>query len=386
MIIFWCVLGAIAGVIAGLIPGLHSNNISALIAMGPFLGIEATAFMLSLGLTQAMTEFIPSTFIGAPSESTFESVLPAHKMLLSGRAYEAVCLTTLGAVIATVFGIIITPIFFEILIKNSNELMQITPIVLVFALIVFLNGENGIKKIFALIVIVSSSAHGLYFKGQIFPLITGYFGLAGALYSLKEKTNTPRQRFACEINSKAIYEAVIGIIGGAVVSIMPGIGSNTAAGLIKVFRNQKETKNYLSMLGAINSANFFFSFATLLALSKTRNGIMIAVEETIIPQKNWLILGSSILLASAGIGGLMTIFIARRATGFFTQSRIKKATMFAIIFMIGLVFLLNGLIGLIALFFSTTTGLLAISTKIRRSICMSSLIVPALFFYLFVLT
>ena len=44
----------------------------------------------------------------------------------------------------------------------------------------------------------------------------------------------------------------------------------------------------------------------------------------------------------------------------------------------------NGANGLIVLLFSTALGLLVISKGVKRSTCMSALIVPALFYYLFI--
>ena len=386
--IFWCLLGSGAGIIAGLIPGLHSNNIAIILAITPFFGIEITAFMLSMCITQSFVEFIPSTFIGAPSENTFESVLPAHKLLLEGKALDAIYHTIFGGLIAVIVGTLLTIPFFIFLEQNSNQILILTPIILILALIIFITEEKNFKKkLIILFIIIAAGGQGILFKDQIFPLITGYFGIAGILYSIKNKENLSfvKQNNECEINKESAKDALIGVIGGAIVSIMPGIGSNTAGGIINVFRKTTTPKNYLTMLGAINTSNFFFSFAMLLALSKARNGTMIALSDKIFYTQETLFIGTIIMLFSAGIGGLATIIIAKKAIKLFNEKNIKLLNIFCLIFMIILVGVMNGVIGIITLFFATVLGIYTLTQNVRRSTLMSSLIVPTILFYLFIL-
>jgi len=390
MIIFFCLLGAICGIIAGIIPGLHSNNIAVLLAASPFFGMEITAFMLSLCTVQSFVDFIPSTFLSAPSENTFEGVLPGHKMLLEGRGIEAICLTTAGGIVAVLIGSTLTPIFFMFIEQNSEQLIQITPLVLIIALFTFIIWEKGINgKLIALFVIIAAGAQGILFQNQVFPLITGYFGIAGTLYALNERPSQIKQTENAQIKLSMLKDSPAGIIGGAIVAVMPGIGSNTAAGIINLFKNKVTDSNnnekYLAMLGAINVSNFFFSFATLLALSKARNGAMLAIQEKIMYTENTLFYGTLIMIISAGIGGLSAIWIAKKAAKFLKNNKTKTLSIGTILFMILLVGALNGVLGLIALFFSTALGIFVLTKKAKRSLCMSSLIVPTLFFYLFIL-
>lgn len=342
--------------------------------------------MLSMCITQIFTEFIPSIFFGAPSENTFESILPAHRMFLEGKAIEAICLSTTGALVAIIAGAIITPLFFLFIEQNSKEIILVTPIVLAFALIIFVTSEKTPKRIIlAFFAVIAAASQGMLFENQIFPLITGYFGIAGILYSLKEKTILIKQNETVSINFSTIKESLIGMIGGSIVSIMPGIGSNTAAGIINTFRNKKSTNEYLAMLGAINASNFFFSYSTLFALSKARNGGMLALQNKIFFTQETFFIGTLIMLFAAGIGGLAAIIISKKLIKLFTPNFIKKISVCTLIFMILLVIILNGFLGLITLIFSTALGLFVITNGLRRSICLSSLIVPVLFFYLFIL-
>jgi len=384
--ILWCLTGALAGIIAGLIPGLHSNNVAIILSVSPLFGEEAMAFMLSLCITQAFTEFIPSMLIGIPSENSFESILPMHRLALEGRAFHGICLTTFGALTAVIAGSILTPIFFIFIEQNSSNIITATPAVLFFALITFIAEGKTIKqKLTVLFVIIAAGMQGLLFQNQIFPLITGYFGIAGTFYSLKDEAVKTKQFFKTEIDIGKIKEALVGMIGGAIVSIMPGIGSNTAGGIIKQFRENKNTEDYLTMLGAINASNFFFSFAMLIALFKARNGTMLALGEKIVLTHQSLFNGTIIMLFSAGIGGLASILLAEHALKLFDGKKQKTLGVASILLMIILTFVFNGTQGLLALACASALGIYVISKKIRRSTCMSSLIVPAMLFYLFIL-
>jgi putative membrane protein len=387
MILVWILFGCIAGIIAGLTPGLHSNNVSIILLATPFFGDEITAFILSMCITQAFTDFIPSIFIGAPSENTFESTLPGHRMLLEGKAYEAICYTTLGGLIAIIAGAILTPLFFLFIEQNSEQIIMITPLVLIFAIICFVTSEKGLnKKIWVLFAIIAAATQGILFQDQIFPLITGYFGIAGTLHSLKDKPLSAKQEAHAEIRNDSIIDSLIGVCGGAIVSIMPGIGSNTAAGIINAFRRTTNTKNYLAMIGSINVSNFFFSFATLFALSKARNGAMLALQNKILYTQNTLFIGTIIMFLAAGIGGISALILAKKAMKYFDEKNLRALSISTIILMIILVGTFNGINGLIALVFSTALGLLVITKGVKRSTCMSALIVPVLFFYCFMLT
>lgn len=385
MILLSCLIGAFLGIIAGLTPGLHTNTISALIALSPFFGKEIMTLVLSMSIVQSFVEFIPSTFLGVPSTTTFEGVLPAHKMLLEGRGLEAITLTVFGGIIGTIISVISIPLFFLIIEQNKKEIILLTPIILILALIIMIQQETTEKKkIVSLIIILIAGTQGILFKNQIFALITGYFGIAGTLYALKEKNIYKKQENEIKIEKKT-NESILGLIGGAIVAVMPGIGSNTAAGIIKTFKLKIDEKGYLTMLGSINTVNFFFGFITLFALNKTRNGAMIAIQDKTMLTEETMLLGVIIMLISAGIGGISTIILSKKIIKYFNEKNTKKLNKISLGIMILVVFLQGGIIGILASIFSTALGLLVITNKVKRSLCMSSLILPTLFFYLFIL-
>jgi len=385
MIIF-LLLGILTGTITGLIPGIHSNNVSLLLLASPLFGFEAVVFTLSMCITQSFVDFIPAIFIGAPSTDTFEGVLPGHKLFIQGRGFEAICLTVFGGIIALIFGSIILSPFLIFINESWMGIRFFIPIILLFILgVIILNEENKQKKIIIVFVIFLAASHGLMFTDQIFPLIVGYFGIPTIIYSLDKIPLLKKQNEKTKIEIKTFFEGIIGIVGGIIVSVLPGIGSNLAAGTIRIFRDKIKTENYLVLLGSINTSAFFFSFSVLFILEKTRNGAMVVLREQIFFTPEEYILGIATMLLAGGFGGIITIFLAKKATYFFSQNRTKLFSILSIIVMIGSVFLFNGLVGLIVLFFSSTLGFFVILKKVNRSSCLASLIVPTMFFYIFIL-
>lgn len=382
----YILIGTILGIIAGLIPGLHTNNIALIVATLPILGEDLSIILLTTAIVQTFVEFIPSTYLGAPTSNTFEGVLPAHKMLLEGNGREAVFLSVYGGIIGMGVSLLTTPIFFLFLQNNKQEILLATPIILTFAIILMiLSEETKNKKIIALFVTIAAATQGMLFTNQIFPLISGYFGLATLLYAIKDKNVFTKQIEQAVNSEKGIILPVLGSFGGAIVALMPGIGSNTAARIIRTFLPAINEKDYLKMIGAINTANFFFGYATLFAINKTRNGAMIVLQDKITLTQTQLVNGIIIMVIATGIGAIVTLALSKKASELFNESKLIIMTYASIILIIILVLLFNGVIGLICLFFATALGLFVNATKVKRSLCMNSLIVPVLFFYLFTL-
>jgi len=357
----------------------------ALLALSsPFFGLEFTVFMLSMSIVHTFVDFIPSVFLGAPSSDTFEGVLPAHKLFLEGKAFEATCLTVFGGIIALIGGALISPLFFLFIVESSEAIILFTPVILIFSLIVLILSESTKKKmLIALFVVLAAGGQGMLFSNQIFPLITGYFGIPTIVYSLKDVKRV-EQIMQAKIELGRGVDALVGLIGGAIVSVIPGIGNNVASGIIRVFKNIK-SENYLVLLGSINTSNFFFSYAVLFALSKTRNGVMISLKEKIFFTPESFYIGVIVMVFAGLVGAIITLLFALKASKFFSKQKALLFSILSIVVMILSVFIFNGPLGIITLIFSSALGFFVLFNKVKRSCCMASLIIPALFFYVFIL-
>ena len=92
------------GSLTGLIPGFHVNNVALiLLALSPALlelGIplaSVAAIIVSTGTVHTFLNYIPSALIGAPDGDTALSLLPGHRMLLSGNAARGVAWSARGS-------------------------------------------------------------------------------------------------------------------------------------------------------------------------------------------------------------------------------------------------------------------------------------------------
>ena len=96
--------GVMLGSLTGLIPGFHVNNVALiLLALSPALldlGIplaSVAAIIVSTGTVHTFLNYIPSALIGAPDGDTALSLLPGHRMLLSGNAARGVAWSARGS-------------------------------------------------------------------------------------------------------------------------------------------------------------------------------------------------------------------------------------------------------------------------------------------------
>ena len=103
-LLFALFFGVAMGSLTGLIPGFHVNNVALiLLALSPvFLswGIPLSAvaaIIVSTGTVHTFLNYIPSALLGAPDGDTALSLLPGHRMLLSGNAPRGVAWSSRGS-------------------------------------------------------------------------------------------------------------------------------------------------------------------------------------------------------------------------------------------------------------------------------------------------
>ena len=92
------------GTLTGIIPGFHVNNVALiLLALAPgllSLGIPLSAvagIIVSTGTVHTFLNYIPSALMGAPDADQALSLLPGHRMLLSGNAARGVAWSARGS-------------------------------------------------------------------------------------------------------------------------------------------------------------------------------------------------------------------------------------------------------------------------------------------------
>jgi putative membrane protein len=120
-LIGFALLGALAGAFLALVPGLHIYNVAGgllLLAAGGSAGLgNEPLALLCVGLVVgwAMVNTIPSVFLFAPDDANAFTVLPATRLLLRGRGFEATMLVGAGSLGALICLALLAPALSDLL-------------------------------------------------------------------------------------------------------------------------------------------------------------------------------------------------------------------------------------------------------------------------------
>src|SRR3989344_4001595 len=234
-------LGILTGIFTGLIPGIHINLVSVLmLSFSAFLLSIASplilaVYIIAMSITHSFLNVLPAVFLGAPESSdNILTVLPGHRMLLQGKAYEAILLTVIGSFLAIIIGIILTPLLLMFLPKMYNGLNNYIPYILLIVVFFLIFREK--QKLVSLFIFLLAGVFGLIvlnlnIKNPLFPLLSSLFGVAGLLVSLKDNIKIPPQIIdKIHIPKLDALKAVSSAsIVGTFVSILPGLGPAEAA-------------------------------------------------------------------------------------------------------------------------------------------------------------
>ena len=205
------------------------------------------------------------------------------------------------------------------------------------------------------------------------------------ILSIKNKIKIPEQEIESPSRklTKPLAGAFLGsLIASPISSLLPGIGSGQAAVIGNLIAKANK-KGFLVLLGATNTLVMGFSFLSLYAISKTRTGAAVAVQQLIGQlQTNTLILIITITL----ITGIIAFFLTKQIAKFFSQHINKinytKVSIITLLILIGITILISGFPGLAILIASTLTGIYCISLKTKRTNMMGCLLLPTIILYL----
>ncbi|MFH1450469.1 MAG: tripartite tricarboxylate transporter permease, partial [archaeon] len=292
-ILVFMLLGCGLGIITGLVPGIHINMVSALVvaslpALAGFSEISIATMIMAMSVTHTFLDFIPSVLFGAPEGDTALSVLPGHKMLLNGRALEAIKLTGLGSLVSLLITacvfipvVALLPIAYDFIKPNILYL-------LIFVTCVSIGTEKKILSALGLFLfsgmfgffLLNSS---LFDSGIIFPALSGMFGISTMLLSLRgESVIPPQVRAKISIGGWSVLKnSFLGSIAGMIVGMLPGLGGAQATYLVQQLSKKGSTREFLVAASGVNTANIIFTLVVLYALGKMRSGIVIAIDQVV---------------------------------------------------------------------------------------------------------
>ncbi|MEK6963772.1 MAG: tripartite tricarboxylate transporter permease [Nanoarchaeota archaeon] len=386
-------LGITTGILTGLTPGVHINLVSLLILqftpfLLPYFSLLALAtFIMSMSITHTFLDTIPSIFLGAPDSSTALGVLPGHRYLLRGNGLMAVKLTILGSFGALLIGIAFFPLFVY-LTRFYEGVAPYTKWVLLIVVLFMLLREK--EKTWAFVVFLLSGMLGclvfsLPLQDPLFPLLSGLFGIATLLISLKDKNPIPEQHIldTTELDENKTFKALAaGVSSGFITAVLPGVSGAIAAVIsLQVFKDLGD-HGFMILQGAINTVGMVLSIAALLVLDKARNGSIIVLRELTgqlgLSLSIWFLVVS---LVAGGFSVWLTLTIGKVFSKWMSRINYALLCWLIITFVTILAYWLSGWLGLLVLFISSMVGLIPALKKVARTQTMGCLLLPVLLFF-----
>lgn len=434
-------MGVLTGILTGLIPGFHVNNVALiLLSIVPifvstfdflvesgfssnFIFLLISLYIICTSISHTFLDCIPSTFLGAPDPDTALSVLPAHSLFTEGKGYEAVAFSAMGSFGAVVFCfVLLVPVRFIIgePFLFYDTLKQLMFFVLLAISILMIGTEKGkieakfikgiyqsiLGMLFALFVFILSGIFGIVLfnlsldspigtsSPVLFPALAGLFGISTLVNSLMTKPFIPKQNIKeIKIGKKrrktSVLSVVTGSLGGILVSIIPGITGATGTVLALNARGDSSKRQTIVTLSAVNTACAFFVVVMMFVIRRARSGAALAVMDILSIEK-WsgdfvpvnLVYFLIALVFSGSLSYLFTLFCGKIFAKKFANVNYNMLVNITIFFVVIMVFLFTGLIGLFVLLVATLIGLLPVFWGVRRSHCMGVLLVPILLYFI----
>lgn len=438
-------LGVLTGLVPGIhVNTISFLIISSLAPISLFVsrllsGFEFTNFelllfisMLVMGclITHTFLDFIPSTFLGAPEGETALAVLPAHEMLLEGKGYEAVKASALGSFAASFIALcMILParLVMGDPVNLYERLIPFIPLILFLVVLVLVLQEGtsfidfrpktvavGIFLLSGLLGFVVLTPSGLYTYNwtlieqggtpntslMMFPMFTGLFGISNLLVSLMDDPDVPEQKtegVEIQVGKKSKVRGIIsGTFSGGLVGWLPGITAAAATAVTRVFTPQEvdeETKSreYIMAVSAVDTSCAIFTLVALFVIMKARSGAMQAIlrinEGHIqgwisimeVPDLFLLLLFSVVI--SASVAYLLTLVIGKKFTVIHQKIEYSKLSKGIIAFLIMMIIVLSGPIGLFIALISTAIGVIPPLYGVKRVHLMGCIIFPIILFF-----
>jgi putative membrane protein len=187
----------------------------------------------------------------------------------------------------------------------------------------------------------------------------------------------------------SLVSIVTGSITGIFVSIIPGTTTATGTVIAMNVRQKSTPEQTIVTLSSVNTAVSFFVIVVLFVLLRARSGVTIAVNE-LIAVETWSSLAMPValvyllmfLVLAGGLSYFLTLYIGKIFAKQFTHIPYTKLLLGTILFVLTLVFLFTGVMGLVVLFTAICIGFLPVCWGVRRSHCMGVLMIPIILYFL----
>lgn len=394
-------LGITAGILTGITPGIHINLVSVVVvSMLPFLSkyadfVSLACFILAMSVTHTFLDFIPSIFLGAPEEATALGVLPGHRYLLKGYGLMAVKLSVLGSLGAVFLSILLFPALVPLVTLLYPYLQPLVGYMLIVVVAFMILRDR--KKLWALFVFLLSGVFGIVvfnipnLSDPLFPMLSGLFGIATMILSLKDTNCIPPQEEQQVVKVRrgiAIKALLSGQFSGWLTAMFPGLGPSTAAIVSLQITRKLGDHGFMILSGSINTVNFVLSLVMLYSFDKARNGSIIALQkiaaffhltELTIPL---LIIFLACTLIAGVLSAVIAFWVGKVFSRYISKINYKLLLWLIMLFIVFLTFLLTSWLGLFILCVSTAIGFISPIVKVTRTHAMGCLLLPVILYFM----
>ncbi len=386
------------GTFTGLIPGLHVNNITpvmvGLAAASGLPPINLVILIVAMMTTHIFISYIPATFLGAPEVGTELSVLPAHRLLLEGRGYEAIRLTAFGGLGALMIGATLAlPLSLVFLPAYEIGRPHMHWLLLAITGIMIALEHSWRKILWATAIFLLSGFLGLLtldtnlVRGEValVPLLSGLFGASVLIPSIFRNTGLPKQnvdaREPLELapNLKALCA---GTGAGVLTGIIPGIGPSQGTVLAQMATRSGGVREFLIGVSGVNMAKSLFSFVALYAIGRPRSGAAVAVDQLLGNvgfHELLLLIGGA--LTAGGIAAMLHLKLGRMAALHIGKIPYQAMCLTVMAGMVVMTFWYAGPMGLPILGTATAIGILPALAKVKRTHCMGVIMLPCILYF-----
>jgi TctA family transporter len=237
-----------------------------------------------------------------------------------------------------------------------------------------------------------------------FPLFTGLFGISTLLISLNDQPSIPPQEIDDDppkIEGWRKTRAVMsGTVAGTFVGWFPGISAASATVIAKLLGggepkkidSLESNKEFMIAISGVNTATGIFTILALFVILKARSGAMNAVKLMVgknivpweplqnVPFQMSLMLFSVLLAAIVAYG--LTHVIGKMFAKRFSRVPYKKLVMGVLSYLVIMIFLFAGPLGLVVGGVATCIGMIPPLIGVKRVHLMGCLILPIMTFFL----
>ncbi|MDD1774644.1 MAG: tripartite tricarboxylate transporter permease [Methanobacterium sp.] len=364
-----------------------------------FLGV----LLISMAISHALLEFIPSMFLGVPEEGTVLSVLPGHHLLLEGRGKEAIRLVALGGFGAILVTIILLPLFALVLPSLYGLLKPYIWIILVIVVIyMFIRLNRDFNSLaWSVVIFLFSGIMGWIMLNSpissgvsLLCMFTGLFGVSTLIYSLSQKSVVPPQmsEHSLNVDGNILRGIFAGGIAGSILGFLPGMGPAQGSLLAQEISgggdSGEDKDSFLVAMSGVNVSDALFSLIAIYLIGNPRSGIAVYIDKIIeVFNYQHLIMYIFVSITAVSLSLILCLKLGDLVSEYIQKLDYNRLSWMVIIFMsiIVLIFTLmehaNLLFVLLVYITSVALGLLPHYLGVNKSNLMGVLVVPAIVIY-----